>query len=392
MSGSAPPGGNTQSPRCIQCGEWLRMAFRRGEELGGRHMEGGLPVLACPECSLVVIPDHVMDAARGAERRGRDPFAPRHFALCEGVGFRYSSVDWDVLPRLRQSVHDPDGHYAPVFFDRRALLKYVIRPEYAVRRHKDGGIVRFANGADLKYGITRTGRMVCWLGELDRIPEEEQHYLLSDNLESDHDVASWLYRDRLGMPPEPPAERQLAEAFLRTARLTREELKCEVWNLHDREIRALHAMERPVVWNEYVSHAINGLNKVLIEPIDHDLLVARMKERGTTPKKENSKIQCLEDIIESRFGADDGLDFGPFRTLRDWRNSLDHVSPGMRDRVPDWRRMRLAPPNHRYERAYDDMLAGLIVAFRRIAEKMEPAPPALPERGQGHAWPVAPGA
>jgi len=372
----APPGCNTQSPRCVKCGEWLRMAFRRGEGLVGRRVEGGLPVLACPECPIVVVPAHVMNTARRAEGSGRAPFEPRRFALCEGMGFRYSSVDWDVLPRLRQSEHDPDGHYTPVFFDRRALLKYVVRPEYAVRRFRDGGIVRFENGADLKYGITRAGRMVCWLGELDRIPEGEQHYLLSDNQESDHDVASWLYRDRLGMPPEPSGERQLVEAFLRAAMLAREALRCDVWRLRDREIRALHAMERPVVWNEYVSHSINSLNKALIEAIDHDLLVAKMKESGTIPRKENSKIQCLEDILESHFGSDDSLDFRPFRALRDWRNSLDHVSPGMRDEAPDWRRMRLAPPNHRYESAYDEMLAGLMAAFRRIAGKMESAAPA----------------
>lgn len=308
------------------------------------------------------------------------------------MGFKYSSIDWDAIPGLRQSEHDPDGHHAPVFFDRRALLKYVIRPEYAVRRFKGGGIVRFANGADLKYGITRTRRMVCWLGELDRIPEKEQHYLLSDNLESDHDVASWLYRDRLGMPTELSAEQQLAEAFLRVVRLSREAFQCDVWDLRDREIRSLHAMERPVVWNEYVSHAINGLNKALIESIDNGLLAAKIRERGTAPRKENSKIQCLEDILESSFGTDGSLDFKPFRTLRDWRNSLDHTSPGMRDEAPDWRRMRLAPPNHGYEEAYDDMLAGLIGAFRRIAEKMEPASPAPPGPGQGLTEPAASGA
>ncbi|MDD9808532.1 MAG: hypothetical protein OXU25_01695 [Thaumarchaeota archaeon] len=306
--------------------------------------------------------------------------------MCEGVGFKYSSVDWDVIPRLRQSGHDPDGHYAPVFFDPRALLKYVIRPEYPVRRFRDGGIVRFDNGAELKYGITRAGRMVCWLGELDGIPEQEQHYLLSDNLESDHDVASWLYRDRLGLPPEPPAERQLAEAFLHAVRIVCGELKCDVWALRDKEIQALHSMERPVVWNEYVSYAINRLYKALIDTADRALVVDKLYDLGERPKHPGSKFRCLVDLLESQFGVNHSPGFKQLEILYDWRNSLDHASPGIRGEVPDWRLMRLAPPNHGYERAYDEMLAGLIGVFRHItclagAPAVDRGPPAPKPRG-----------
>lgn len=380
MPGSEPPGGSTVSPHCAGCGEWVKVAFRRGA-----------PVLACPACSRVVVPDHVATAAREAGKRDPDPFAPRRFALCEGMGFAYSSVDWDFIPRLRQSEHDPDGYYTPVFFDRRALLKYVIRPEYPVRRFRDGGVIRFENGADLKYGITREKHMVCWLGELDRIPEREQHHLLSDNLESDHDVASWLYRDRLGMPPEPPAERQLAEAFLRVAGLASKALECDVWALRDREIRALHAMERPLVWNKYVSYAINGLYTVLIDSADLDLLNAALGDLGTRPSHPNSKLHCLVDLLGPQPGAGGEPGLEQLNVLYEWRNSLDHASPGMSGEVPDWKLMRLAPQNDRYEVAYDKMLAGLTGAFRRIAGKIEPVPPALPgaNAGLGRVAPAA---
>lgn len=314
-----------------------------------------------------MVSDHMASAARAARRQGHGPLQSRRFDLCAGMDFKYSSIDWDVIPGLRQSEHDPDGHHAPVFFDRRALLKYVVRPEYAVRRFKDGGIVRFANGADLKYGITRAGRMVCWLGELDRIPEREQHYMLSDNLESDHDVVSWLYRDRLGLPAEPTAEQQLVEAFLQAIRRVREELKCDVWVLRDKEIQALHAIERPVVWNEYVSYNINRLYRVILDTIDLARLTAKLKELGIKPTHENSGISCLKDFLESRFGSKDSLDFKPFHTLRDWRHSLDHASPGLKGEAPDWKLMRLAPPNHMYEEAYDEMLKGLTGAFQHMA-------------------------
>lgn len=398
---NAPPTGKAQ---CERCGSWPKMKFRRGVKIDGRSRKAATPVLVCPKCDRVTVPDIVRRAAREAGTQDAELFPHREFGLCAGMGFRYSSADWDVIPRLRQSAHDPDGHYAPVFFDQRALLKYMVRPEYAMAHFKDGGTVIFADGSSLKYGITRSGRMVCWLGDLDGIPEKEQHHLLSDNLESDHDVASWLYRDRLGMPAEASEERRLAQALFSANRAAQGGLGRPLWLLGHREVQILHGLARPVIWNEFVSHAINNLNKALIEAIDRDFLRAELegdpavkrrgegqgkgggapgvpaapaaKRPGERKEERDGKghVRYLEEFLGARFGRVEGRGLEAFRTLRNWRNSLDHVTSGSRGGSADWQRIRALPPSPEYERVYDGMLAGLVGELGEVGRLLSRLP------------------
>lgn len=391
MRVNALPEGEAQVAQCKTCGGWPKMEFRRGIRLGSRIMHGDVPVMVCQGCSTVTVPDAVRRAAGSPNGHGTVRFPHRRFGLCKDVGFRYSSVDWDVIPRLRQSDYDPDGYYVPVFFDQRALLKYVVRPEYAMVHFKDGGIIKFAGGQDLKYGITRSGLMVCWLGELDGIPEREQHYLLSDNQESDHDVSSWLYRDRLGIPAEPSEERRLAMALLDANRTAQDRLGRPLWLLEHREIQIMHVLARPVIWNEFASYAINNLNKVLIESIDRDYLREEVGRRKGSANPEEHKeearghVSSLEEFLNVRFGDGGRPGFEAFRTLRNWRNSLDHVTADARNCSTDWVRMRAMPPNPGHERVYNAMLPGLTTELGQISRLMSGEPAAVDER------PSAPG-
>jgi len=370
----APSGTSSEPPECSKCNVWLRLELGSDRIVDGRRVAGTVPVLVCPECSRETVPEVVRRAARASRGRDAELFPPRRFGLCGEMGFRYSSVDWDVIPLLRQSEHEPDGYCAPVFFDQRALLKYMVRPEYAMDYVRDGGVVRFADGSSLKYGINRSGRMVCWLGELDRIPEQEQHYLLSDNLESDHDVASGLYRDRLGLPKEPSKEQRLAGAFHDATGALQGILLHPLWKLHHKEVQTLHSLARPVVWSEFVSYAVNGLNKIFVESIDLDFLHAELKRLKVRPSNPNNKIDCVEDLVGARFGVCDGLDLSPFDDLRVWRNTMDHVSKDERGAKDDWARIREMPQNPEYEERYDDILDGLVEAYERIARHVTLAP------------------
>ena len=45
----------------------------------------------------------------------------------------------------------------------------------------------------LPFGINRGGKVIIWLGDLDQMPEQEQYYLRSENVPSDHDIGSEFY-------------------------------------------------------------------------------------------------------------------------------------------------------------------------------------------------------
>jgi hypothetical protein len=42
-------------------------------------------------------------------------------------------------------------------------------------------------------GINPKGKVVAWLGDLEKLPDSEQQYLLSENTESDGDITSEFY-------------------------------------------------------------------------------------------------------------------------------------------------------------------------------------------------------
>ncbi|MDD9808805.1 MAG: hypothetical protein OXU25_03095 [Thaumarchaeota archaeon] len=194
-------GASAQSLRCADCSVWMNLRrLEYDRNVDGVEVDGKVPMLECPMCGGTAVTPHVEHAVQaaarkateGGHRRCRPAFEQRRFSLCE-VEFEYDSTDWLAIPMLRQSESERDGYYAPVFFRRAVLLRYMVRDEYTTRQFRDGGSIHFPNGSDLGYGINRNGLVVCWLGELDGIPTEEQRYMLSENTGSDHDVVSGLY-------------------------------------------------------------------------------------------------------------------------------------------------------------------------------------------------------
>lgn len=392
--------------RCKNCSAWMDLRpTSYGRDVEGVAVEGDIPTLVCPRCGELVVTPHVERAVRAAARKARDAgrgscrpdFGQRRFGLC-AVEFAYDSTDWLAIPMLRQSESELDGYYAPVFFRRVVLLKYIVRDEYTTRQFRDGGSIHFPNGSDLRYGINRGGLVICWLGDLDGIPPEEQHYMLSENVGSDHDVVSGLYaQSRLHEAEGETDEQMLASALRRLVRTVRSKRKFELYRLRAAEAQILQTTSRPVIWNETLVSTMTGLTRVYIESLAGDSLgkacagtagaagprPSPCKECGAVSRpKTKGTLQLLEEWLEREFHSSAGDVMVPLKVLQRWRNILVHRSDDDPNKRLLWCYSAMGIHSGQTpEKLYDTMITRMLEAYREIETTIGLG---IPKIGPGH--------
>lgn len=326
--GSGDTKGETPDPRC-SCGDWFAVEFRERLEMHGMVVTGSIPVMACMTCKNTVVPDSVArpvsDAVQAARAAGQKTceFAPREqrFGLCAAAGFKYCSADCEVIAGLSHREGEAEGHRVPVFFDWDVLLWYRRRGEYSVDMRGIHGQIAFPGGASLDYGVNRHGRVFCWLGDLDRIPQGEQERMKAHNVESDHDVISGMYKGLLGLNPEGSAEERLKISLYELAEVSRAHAGFAIHGLGHADRRLAEMLERPGAWRRDITQALVNLVMLCIETID----TGRIKGSMPGPNGETrGSLNTLTSWIKIKLSADVASLMVPFFVLNDWRNYRVH--------------------------------------------------------------------
>jgi len=303
--------------------------FRERLEMHGMVVTGSIPVMACMTCKNTVVPDSVArpvsDAVQAARAAGQKTceFAPREqrFGLCAAAGFKYCSADCEVIAGLSHREGEAEGHRVPVFFDWDVLLWYRRRGEYSVDMRGIHGQIAFPGGASLDYGVNRHGRVFCWLGDLDRIPQGEQERMKAHNVESDHDVISGMYKGLLGLNPEGSAEERLKISLYELAEVSRAHAGFAIHGLGHADRRLAEMLERPGAWRRDITQALVNLVMLCIETID----TGRIKDSMPGPNGETrGSLNTLTSWIKIKLSADVASLMVPFFVLNDWRNYRVH--------------------------------------------------------------------
>ena len=198
-----PPKDHVQRLYCNDCGESLDLAYADfEEEVSAINITiDGLPVLRCPTCGRDHLPDRsrlsIIEVHRQATEKGAPTVGVTRRKLKEDyqftrVPFLYDPDDYRYIPGLERPFDE--GFLTPVFFNRNVLLKYDSAPGYRMRFASNtyGEIVP-DDGHSICFGINRHGKVVMWLGDIAKLPESEQYYLRSENVESDHSIGSEFY-------------------------------------------------------------------------------------------------------------------------------------------------------------------------------------------------------
>jgi len=401
-------------PRC-RCGDWFAVEFRERLEAYGTEVRGSVPVMACPTCKNTVMPGSIARSVGKAAKAARAAnqktckFAPKgqRFGLCADVGFEYCSADCEVIAGLSRAAGEAEGHRAPVFFDGDALLWYRLRGEYRVGVRGVHGRIAFPGGASLDYGVNRHGRVFCWLGDLDGIPQEEQERMGKHNVRSDHDVISGLYKALLGLDPENSAEERLKISLYELAEVSRAHAGLAIHGLEHADRRLAERLERPGAWRRDITQAVVNLVILCIETIDTKRLKGSLRRPSSEPRlnappprlpapkgsmrkpsdesKGRKALMILQSWIKANLHADEKSLMMPFFVLNDWRHYRVHRDGDgklLKNLKAGRARLGMNEDDDDDERMYDLLIEGLARSCRALSAGIEEKWPA---RGQYRA-------
>jgi hypothetical protein len=334
-----PPKDHVQRLCCGNCSGPLDLAYAKfNEEVSGINLTiGELPVLRCPACGRDHLPNGsrflIIELHRQATEKGKPIACITRPKLKEDyrftkVSFLYEPDDYRYIPGLERPFND-EGFLTPLFFNRNVLLKYDTAPGYRVRfASTTYGEIVPDDGDSICFGINRHGRVVMWLGDIAKLPESEQYYLRSENVESDHSIGSEFYNEQIEcIYTEATEENRLFALRSEFVEACFKRFGKKVAHLDDEVVALALAFNAPVVdTTKERRHVADTLNKIYVESFDNHVLGALLKEAGGDPKGLGS-LKRLHALLETvAKGADIPVILSPFFVLYDLRVAYAHLT------------------------------------------------------------------
>lgn len=294
-------------------------------------------MLKCPECKYSTLPDHSRFAIirmheiatnKGVTEVSRTRRKPETRFGLTNVEFLYDSDDYEYIPGLERP--NDTGFLTPVFFKKEALVKYQSRPEYAVRfgSRTYGEIIK-GTEYSIAFGINRNHRLIMWLGDIAGLPEDEQHYLRSENIHSDHDIGSEFYDGQIEVQfTEPPPEDLLIAARKEFLDHVQQKFGSKLDHLSVEIIESIRGLTPPVVETEdELGRVIRLLNQIVVESINNGVLGTFLSRRSGEPVSPGS-LKRLQKLFEIEYpNADIHSILSPFFVLYDLRVLASHLIP-----------------------------------------------------------------
>jgi len=351
-----------------------------------------MPVLACPGCGeeyqtdwakLAFIPWAIEEAKKRGKpefRGGMKRASQRRYDICKDLNFKYDANDCKCIPGLQLQLAK-EGFFTPVFFNRKVLHKYLSFDEYRVDiAGNTHGTIFFPDERSLSYGINRNGKMFCWLGDIeDEVPENERLYLLSENIESDHDVASELYASNIEAKfADYSNEHKLLNARSAFDQAWNDKYSSKIFRYEKNIYYILEDLTRPVNWNKKgVIHVFNSINKVCVESLYKDSIIEALKKKKPDfdPKGmgELKLMEKLIDVTHPELGAKEIMK--PFFVLYDFRLVLDHDYTEEEEKKKldfCYERLGITKDYKNFERFYDKLMEELTESYSKTVRALGP--------------------
>lgn len=332
-----------RSPRnyCDNCNGHLDLAYTDFEETvsGVEFRIYGLPVLRCPVCVKDHLPERsrflIIHSHEKCTTSGTPEFVAHRRKIEKEFGFTtvpflYDPDDYHYIPGLQRPWDE--GFLTPVFFKRSVLLKYDNAPGYRVRFASTTYGDIDTGSTSISFGINRHGHVVMWLGDIAKLPLEEQYYLRSENVPSDHSIGSEFYDGQIecvftARPREDELFRLRSEfieaCFLRFGR--------KIAHLDTEVIDLSLSFNGPVVdTDKERRHVADTLNKIYLESLDNGALGDLLTSLGEDPKGLGS-LKRLQGVLERTAPASDvATMLSPLYVLYDMRVAYSHLTSAAR--------------------------------------------------------------
>lgn len=264
----------------------------------------------------------------------------------------------------------------PVFFNTEVLLKYDIHPSYRVTfASRTYGSIRQGDDFHIPFGINRNGRLVMWLGDIARLPENEQFYLRSENVQSDHSIGSEFYDGQIECKfTDRTPEDSLFEQRSRLLEACFARFGQKVAHLEKEVLDLVISIRRPLVDTPSERRNVaDALNKVYIESLDNKALESILVSLGKDATKLGTlkRLQKLAETIVPT--VDIASAMSPLFVLYDLRVAYSHLGSqeGQEEKLRFVRKRLGIAENADFFSIYDALVPALCSALTKLAEVLK---------------------
>ncbi|QLY78971.1 hypothetical protein [Clostridium intestinale] len=250
--------------------------------------------------------------------------------IAEKVKFIYDKDDYYFIPGLIRSWKI--GFLTPVFFNIEVLLKYMYHPHYGLDIGADTfGYIYKGDEHYVKFGINENNRVIMWLGDINNLSVEEQFYLRSENIPSDHSIGSEFYEAEIEVTwAKASAERTLLKKRLEFNENVRNNFGFSVVQLDTETLRVAKNIRKLLInTNNAFKDLMIPLNELLVESINNKDIRKMIKEKYPELKeelKDKKGIKLLQLWLNKNTeNIDVNLEIAPLFVLYDLRLVSAHL-------------------------------------------------------------------
>jgi len=298
--------------------------------------------------------------------------------ISTAVEFVFDKDDYYFIPGLVRPWNI--GFLTPVFFNIEVLLKYSYHPSYSLELGANSlGSIYKGQEYLIQFGVNPNGKVIMWLGDVGELEVEEQHYLRSENVQSDHSISSEFYEAEIEVKWANPSN----ERFLLTQRLQLYEavlhkLGTSISQLLPETIKVAPKIKRPLVSTEEAfSEVIIPMNMIFVESINNQELKRVLEAQGVDVKDKKG-LKLFELWIQSVLKIEDAKDIvSPLFVLYDLRIAMAHLqsSEGKENKFGfACERLGLDKNERDYLKVFDALIGALSSAYKVLLLQLESLP------------------
>ncbi len=250
--------------------------------------------------------------------------------IAEKVKFLYDRDDYYFIPGLVRPWKI--GFLTPVFFNIEVLLKYIHHPQYGLDIGADTfGYIYKGDEHYISFGINENNKVIMWLGDIIDLNVEEQFYLRSENVPSDHSIGSEFYEAQIEVRwAEASAEGKLLKKRLEFNEKVRDNYNLAVAQLDTETLRVAKNIRKLLVnTNDAFKDLIIPLNELFVEAINNKDISKDLKQKYPELKEElkgKKGIKLLQLWLEKNTtGIDVNVEIAPLFVLYDLRLVSAHL-------------------------------------------------------------------
>lgn len=300
----------------------------------------------------------------------------KRYDYAKNVGFLYSQIDYEYIPGLITFNND-DGFLVPVYFNLSVLNKYSQDPDYKLNLFSETyGYISYKRDWIIPFGINKNKKVIMWLGDIDSLQENEQYYLRSENIDSDHDIHSEFYDAQICVQHSKPSHQNMA--FRLRNELNEKILHCfnfDLYMLEGEVSEIITNLDLPIFWEEkHVKAVVESLNKIFVESFNNKAIKQDIKsicaENPLKNLKDLGSNKTFQLWLKHRLKINNASDLMcPFFVLYDFRVATNHLQSSDRkkemiEKINE--RLNLNESNNNYELIYDSLIKMLVSSYSEI--------------------------